>query len=309
MKVSESLKKEIANYFCHLKNYSQTMRQITGYDNFFIEQEYLKKKTNSSDNSYLVPTEKLLFLAFEEFDNLIKAFLLKNNIGSVDEINSNDDFKRFAKKFCFYYEKLRNNFGFELQKENEIYICPYCEKNYVNLVETKDGSRNIKPDLDHYYPKSLYPFLACSIENLIPACQVCNSRLKRDVDFYRTKHIHPLKDRFFERIKFNYNAGGIIYVENNLSFNKNEKNYLNTFRIQEIYSTHNEIKDDLKTKFDKYNKIKRKHLIKSCPSFNEYEILEMVFYEYKNENKKHPLRKLKKDLFEIMKEETLDNSS
>jgi len=309
MKVSKSLKKEIENYFRHLKNNSPTMKEITSYDKFFIEQKYLKEKTNSSNNSYIVPTEKLLFLAFEEFDNLIQTFLSEHNIGSIDEINSSGNFERFSKKFYYYYKTLRKNFGFELQRENEIYICPYCEKNYVNLVETKEGSRNIKPDLDHYYPKSLYPFLACSIENLIPACQVCNSRLKRDVDFYRIKHVYPLKDRFFERIKFNYNAGGIIYIENNLSFNENERNYLHTFRIQEVYSTHIEIKDDLKAKFDRYNQVKRKHLLKSCPSFNENEILEMVFYEYKNENKRHPLRKLKKDLFEIMKEEALGNSS
>lgn len=42
-------------------------------------------------------------------------------------------------------------------------VCPYC-----------DGS-NDSPELDHYYPKRHYPFLACSPWNLIPSCSVCNS--------------------------------------------------------------------------------------------------------------------------------------
>ncbi|TCL67476.1 hypothetical protein EV196_10232 [Mariniflexile fucanivorans] len=32
----------------------------------------------------------------------------------------------------------------------------------------------IKPELDHYYPKSLYPYFGVSFYNLIPSCQSCN---------------------------------------------------------------------------------------------------------------------------------------
>lgn len=41
-------------------------------------------------------------------------------------------------------------------------VCPYC-----------DGSIGT-PLLDHYFPKSLFPLLACSPWNLVPVCDSCN---------------------------------------------------------------------------------------------------------------------------------------
>lgn len=272
------------------------------------------------------PTIDLICLSFDDFNNIITNFfsclsklhsnnncLLFNNIvenyfkycsGSTKnsvELLIKKEKEKFSKKFEIVYNFIRDNFGAILQRENDIYICPYCERNYINVIE-KGNNSFVKPDLDHYYPKSLYPFLACSIENLIPSCQVCNSRLKGGKDFYKIEHINPLKHRIFDKIRFDYNEAG-IFIKNNLSLNQNEKNYLDTFKIQEIYSTHIEIKDDIKSKFDKYNNIKRKHLINCCLTLSENEILEIIFHEYEEENKKHPLRKLKKDLFEKIKNE------
>jgi hypothetical protein len=48
---------------------------------------------------------------------------------------------------------------------NDLGVCPYC-----------DGT--LTPPLakvDHFYPKSEYPFLALTPENLVPACTDCNS--------------------------------------------------------------------------------------------------------------------------------------
>lgn len=311
MKVNKELQDKIGSYFLELKHRNNTkdenrvMEFITKYDKFLLDDGYLEKKIDKERNKdFLIPTIKLLFLKFEDMKSLIEDFINRFSIDSIDTIRNSDEFKNFSKKFVFYYGKIRDNFGFELQKINEIYICPYCEKNYINLIETDKDSTDIKPDLDHYYPKAMYPFLACSIENLIPSCQVCNSRLKGEKDFYKIEHINPLKHRIFDKIRFDYNEAG-IFIKNNLSLNQNEINYLNTFRIKEIYSTHIEIKDDIKTKFDKYNNIKRKHLINCCPTLSENEILEIIFYEYKEENEKHPLRKLKKDLFEKIKNENI----
>ena len=42
-------------------------------------------------------------------------------------------------------------------------VCPYC-----------DGEIGT-PELDHYLPKSAFPFLACSPWNLVPVCSSCNN--------------------------------------------------------------------------------------------------------------------------------------
>jgi 5-methylcytosine-specific restriction endonuclease McrA len=289
MKVSDELKEEIID----------TLNQKTS--KYFKHNIYDNCLSSEYIDSNGKPTKDLILLEFKHFDRLIENFLECKNSMSFNNIEWND----FSKKFNIIYEIIRNEFGEKLQKENEIYICPYCEKNYVGIIDTY--KKAIKPDLDHFYPKSLYPFLACSIENLIPACQVCNSRLKKNKDFFTIKHINPLEERIFEKMEFNYNASG-IYLSNKLSFTKEEeKNYLNTFKIQEVYSSHIEILEDIKTKFDKYNKVKRKHLTKCCKSLPENQILEIIFYEYKIENPKYPLRRLKKSLYKKIEQENEPN--
>ncbi|TFD99103.1 hypothetical protein E2605_03210 [Dysgonomonas capnocytophagoides] len=52
-------------------------------------------------------------------------------------------------------------------------ICPYCGRQHINVAQSP-GYRESKPNIDHFLPKSLYPFLAISFRNLIPCCSVCN---------------------------------------------------------------------------------------------------------------------------------------
>ncbi|NJL19526.1 MAG: HNH endonuclease [Bdellovibrionaceae bacterium] len=56
---------------------------------------------------------------------------------------------------------------------HEVGVCPYC-----------DGSREL-PELDHYYPKSVFPQLAVSPWNLVPVCQHCNHQ-------HHGKGSHPM---------------------------------------------------------------------------------------------------------------------
>ena len=62
-------------------------------------------------------------------------------------------------------------------------VCPYCNRLFTTTlppakVKTADGGEKkmsgIRPQFDHYKSKSRYPFLALSINNLIPCCGVCN---------------------------------------------------------------------------------------------------------------------------------------
>jgi len=299
--ISDKLKKEIINKINETKS---TLFVQSIYDDF-LPDSYIDKDFK--------PTSKLIFLKFDEFDKLIDDFFTaihdnykdykieyfkepKKKPANDTAITIKDEKNKFTKKFIKVYELIRKHFGAKLQEENELYICPYCEKNYINIVYIDD--KTLRPDLDHFYPKALYPFLGCSIENLIPSCQVCNSRLKRDNDFYLKKHINPIEYRLFNEIKFSYDQEGIM-IENigDLEKDTEKKNYLDTFKIEKIYATHNEILDDIQTKYKMYNKSKQAGLINSCPSLDKNEILDMVFYEYKNENKKTPFRKLKKDLY------------
>lgn len=52
-------------------------------------------------------------------------------------------------------------------------VCPYCGRNYIE-TEEETGYQDDNPPIDHYLPKSKYPFLALSCYNMIPCCTQCN---------------------------------------------------------------------------------------------------------------------------------------
>lgn len=60
----------------------------------------------------------------------------------------------------------------------DLRICPYCGRAYIYFIENayrKKGPHIVKPQIDHFFPKSKYPYLALSYQNLIPVCTTCNS--------------------------------------------------------------------------------------------------------------------------------------
>lgn len=73
-------------------------------------------------------------------------------------------------------------------------VCPYCNRVFVRAVTTKKdlsdpkkGKKVVRGELDHFYTKELYPFLAVSRFNLIPSCSYCNG--------VHGKHLHDAIDK------------------------------------------------------------------------------------------------------------------
>lgn len=62
-----------------------------------------------------------------------------------------------------------------------IKVCPYCNQQFVYPVVTSKGK--MRGSIDHFLPKSKYPYLSMSIYNWIPCCSNCNSYLKRTFEF------------------------------------------------------------------------------------------------------------------------------
>jgi len=293
MKVSERLKKRIIDQIkkSRKESYNRSEAQINSFEKFLINKGYLQF---DEENNRLKPTEELIFLKFERFEELIEEI----------EVNkfSSSEIKRSKGLFIATYETIRNKFGKELQEENNIFLCPYCKRSYINVVVIENEKKLIKPDLDHFYPKHKYPYLACSIENLVPSCLTCNQRIKGTQDPRELFISHPLKEKIFDRFKFKaiIEPKTIFIDKRNLP--ERIKNYLKFFYIEEIYSEHTEILENLYNLLQKYNQVKEKEIYKTCKTFFEKrEIKNLVFNEYKNaDENKTPLGKLKKDLYKSL---------
>jgi hypothetical protein len=116
----------------------------------------------------------------------------------------------------FDYDKFRDkdNFGkhwnaYDLCARSRFGVCPYCHLRTTGtaLPDLANGVKGYRPDLDHYHPKSEYPFLALSLGNLIPVCELCNGpKMKHDADVLASPMLHPM--RHPESIRFALGEAG-----------------------------------------------------------------------------------------------------
>lgn len=93
---------------------------------------------------------------------------------------SNSNISKEAVDVCkkiFKYEQLnivknvQEPLAYWLQSQLGVEVCPYCNRIYTTTLY---GKKRIRPDFDHFYPHSRYPYLAVSLFNLIPSCNICN---------------------------------------------------------------------------------------------------------------------------------------
>ncbi|MGB5919555.1 hypothetical protein [Arcobacter sp.] len=180
-----------------------------------------------------------------------------------------------------------------------IKTCPYCNRNYIFVV--KKGK--LRPEIDHFYPKTVYPYLAVNYFNLIPSCQTCN-KTKSDkfnpnwinpydvekVDYKLTYKPKSINFTEVENLKYDFDSFDIDFI----SVNENIK----TFKLKELYKQHKDIVLELLIKKAYYPKSYIEEL--KAFGFSEDEVYRYLLGNYKKEEDLHkrPLSKLIKDISE-----------
>lgn len=109
--------------------------------------------------------------------------------------------KELFKYRCLNYKKggQKESTAYWLQRQLGVKVCPYCNRMYTTTVF---GKNNIRPDFDHFYPKSKYPYLAVSLFNLIPSCSMCNRKKGDAAEIFSKKNgedvsiIYPYEESF-----------------------------------------------------------------------------------------------------------------
>lgn len=203
---------------------------------------------------------------------------------------------------------------YTLAQALNINVCPYCNRNFTNTVKEEDGTKVIRPDFDHFFSQKEHPILALSFYNLIPSCQICNSRLKGKTKFNLKDYFHPYLNGFENEISFNYqpsNVKGVYGVQNNfeISFeeatgiqNSKLKKANEVFKYDKIYKYHSDIIEEIIAKLYKGSESYFESLKSAFPELKltEDEIYRLAFGNYMNEEdfEKRPFAKLTKDIFE-----------
>lgn len=162
---------------------SKILKCISHYPkmNELIDSNFLYYIT--SDYSDFQMENKKVFNKFDEINNKLRDFL--------------------------NYQNFRDRFRVTLWRLYGCEVCPYC--NLIPITNHKDFST---ADIEHFYPKSIFPLFCVSKFNLVPSCKDCNRQFKGSKYF----HYNPRYEGLDEYFKFNFSV--------NASFEQMIDNYL-----------------------------------------------------------------------------------
>lgn len=93
-------------------------------------------------------------------------------------------FQENKKIYSLPKDKLIESVGIE--------VCPYCNRNFVYTQKSQRKVKVVQAELDHFYSKELFPYLAISKYNLVPSCSCCNGYgAKFTTDAYKKGMVNP----------------------------------------------------------------------------------------------------------------------
>lgn len=212
-------------------------------------------------------------------DATITITLLKTMFSKL-KTQFGEDLKAFYSRIysVFHYDALiesREPWGaYKLTHALEVTVCPYCNRNYIHTSYNEHGKT--RPELDHFFSKSKYPFLSISLYNLIPSCHICNSNLKGAKDFFLEPHLHPFvenvnsdfqfeikyKDEVIDEIVADLESFDIVLncLTEDEHLKTQVENSRKTFLINELYNLHKDVAQELLFKSVYYNETKIKEL-------------------------------------------------
>lgn len=189
----------------------------------------------------------------------------------------------------------------------DIKVCPYCNRNFIFNTDKK-GKRTC--DIDHFFPKKKFPFLAVSFFNLIPSCKSCNQlKLDKWNISKETFLINPYDDRHEFKAKFKFDISDSHFYHNSNSINiklsgeqdKRTKNQISAFHIDKSYSNHKDYVLELIQKKYIYNESYLDELYKKYEGHlfkKRTDLIDLISSNYITEAKhlKRPLSKLNSDI-------------
>lgn len=218
----------------------------------------------------------------------------------IDVLNKIFDYERFIDKGNIYYN------AYDLTKALSRNTCTYCNRTYTTtIIKKSDGTKIIRPTLDHWFPKSQFPLLSVSFYNLIPCCSNCNSSVKGATTLNLKDFTHPYVDvSQNEDFKFGFFYSSKIdrykiFLTNSKYSDLKSRNTLKKMFIDEMYNTHHSELRDLILIKKNYSKSYVSSLEKLFGGkLTKPEVYRILFgVEYNSKNfYKLPLSKFKNDI-------------
>ena len=131
----------------------------------------------------------------------VQRLLLADRSALQDYIQKSGIIRKRKKKLlseAFRYENLSKRKV--LNTILQLMDVSVCRQYTFTLASGKS-----RPQMDHYYPRDLYPYLAVSLYNLVPCCAVCNAA-KGPLDTMKDPILYPYDEGFSYDMGFQIKA-------------------------------------------------------------------------------------------------------
>jgi len=277
--------------------YFERISVIERYTGGCLMKKYFNKHLRQvvlGNNLNLIITDfgKIFGKEIEQYESYQGKDKKKNTSFGKFQIYMENQYKSF-----FQREHNGEKNGIWLSKQLKVNTCPYCNRHYTFTIEDMNSGENFRPQFDHFYPKSDYPYLALSLYNLIPCCADCNQKKEtKIIDYY------PYDDEFGDKCKFKIDyADFILSGSVKGKFCKKNRN-ISVFKLEGLYNGHSDYIEEIIEKAHAYNADYFKGLFDSFLSIGKSssEINRLIFGNYidVSEHKKRPLSKLTKDILD-----------
>jgi hypothetical protein len=182
--------------------------------------------------------------------------------------------------------------------------CTYCNRSYTYAL---DEEGKIKPEIDHFYSKGIYPLFAASYYNLIPSCETCNGfGAKGTSDTFETgiKNPYLIEENDFE---FDYHLQHLsllnpITAKTTVEVNIKTKinSHFKVFKLDKLYQRHSDHVAELIVKSRIQYSPRYRDYLKSYTGlrFSDNEIDRLIIGSYTNVEDLHkrPLSKMYRDI-------------
>ncbi|WP_321296316.1 hypothetical protein [Marinifilum fragile] len=187
-----------------------------------------------------------------------------------------------------------------------IKVCPYCNRTFILSTKKNNGKIKRTDQLDHFFPKSRYPYLALCFYNLIPSCSACN-HIKDEQEIGLSPYeIEKADDvlKFEWKPKdasFSYPKGNIVITPKpNPKTNGQMQSNIEVLGLDQLYQNHDDVVKELLLKGKVYSKAYIKSLVNAFSTLieSEEEAIRLITCNYTNEEDlgKRPLAKLTRDI-------------
>lgn len=248
----------------------------------------------------------------------VKALLIADRksmetyIARFNGFNHNDS-KELTDTIFRYDTFSSRKCAYDILKIEDISVCPYCNRQYIFTLHHK----KVRPQFDHYFPKSMYPYLAVSIFNLIPSCSICN-QAKHTLDTFKEPILYPFEEEFGDQVRFKIDGAdfkqwqGItdnfkVKIDSELAGTDQQskvKRQNNNLHLEIFYEKHKDYVKDIAWNHHINTDERIEEIMKVFPGMfrTKEEVISTVYMNdiRKDRLGKRPLAKLTRDIYEAL---------